>query len=57
MNYKVLDRCRIYSYDMNIYYFIKNNFESDDIKVALLADINQESFGYFIEIRKVERYD
>lgn len=54
MNYKVLDRCSIHSYDMNIYYFIKNNFESDDIKVALLADINQESFGYFIEIRKVE---
>ena len=54
MNYKVLDRCRIQSYDMNIYNFIKNNFESDAIKVALIADVNEESFGYFIEIRKVE---
>lgn len=53
MSYKVIDRCKILSFDMSVYFFMKEHFESDTVKIALLCDDDSESFNYVIEIRKM----
>jgi len=52
LDYLVLDRCRL-GYDMTLYEMMKKHFESEDIKIALVVDVSNENFGYWVEIRKV----
>lgn len=54
MDYEVLDKARINIDDLYLYEFIKKNFESENIKIALLVDNTSRNLGYFIEVRRIK---
>lgn len=53
MKYEVIDICKVSDYDLGLFYFMKKNFESDDIKIELVVKIEPDCFGYYVEIRKM----
>lgn len=52
VDYIVLDKCKV-GYDMALYDMMKKHFETEDIKICLVADCTQDYFGYWVEVRKV----
>lgn len=54
MKYEVIDRCKISDYDLSLFYFMKEHFESDEIKIELMVITKPEQFGYYVEIRKMK---
>lgn len=53
MKYEVIDICKVSDYDLGLFYFMKKNFESDDIKIELVVKTERDRFGYYVEIRKM----
>lgn len=53
MKYEVIDICKVSDYDLGLFYFMKKNFECDDIKIELVVKTDEDCFGYYVEIRQM----